>query len=191
MTDAMRAETVTITGHSGDRIEAYLARPLETTTRLQPRWPYSPRNWTGRPGLHRCDISTPDRARPRRYCAHRRPAAHRRRRQPERLHSETSLGKAQRHRLNRGGDRQANSALYSIVLSRLRWNTPQPQLRPTMHTLRHDSATRHERTFHCVLSRAGGPGQVCRRERWATLLGGLIDEPARCSLVVSVMDRAS
>ncbi|MGH3829985.1 MAG: dienelactone hydrolase family protein [Pseudonocardiaceae bacterium] len=29
MTDAMRAETVSITGHGGDRIEAYLARPLE------------------------------------------------------------------------------------------------------------------------------------------------------------------
>jgi carboxymethylenebutenolidase len=29
MTDAMRAETVTITGHDGDRIEAYLARPLQ------------------------------------------------------------------------------------------------------------------------------------------------------------------
>jgi carboxymethylenebutenolidase len=29
MTDAMRAETVTIAGHGGDRIEAYLARPLE------------------------------------------------------------------------------------------------------------------------------------------------------------------
>jgi transposase len=55
---------------------------------------------------------------------------------PERLHSEASFaalcgvspveassGKAQRRRLNRGGDRQANRALYSIVLSRLRWDT--------------------------------------------------------------------
>ena len=55
---------------------------------------------------------------------------------PERLHSEASFaalcgvspveassGKAQRRRLNRGGDRQANCALYSIVLSRLRWDT--------------------------------------------------------------------
>jgi len=54
---------------------------------------------------------------------------------PDRLHSEASFaalcgvspfeassGKAQRRRLNRGGDRQANSALYSIVLSRLRWD---------------------------------------------------------------------
>ena len=35
---------------------------------------------------------------------------------------EASSGKTQRRRLNRGGDRQANSALYSIVLSRLRWD---------------------------------------------------------------------
>ncbi|MEV4418312.1 IS110 family transposase, partial [Catellatospora sp. NPDC049609] len=37
-----------------------------------------------------------------------------------------SSGRTQRHRLNRGGDRQANSALYLIALSRLRWN-PQTQ----------------------------------------------------------------
>lgn len=53
---------------------------------------------------------------------------------PERLHSEAafaalcgvspveaSSGKSQRRRLNRGGDRQANSALYTIVLACLRW----------------------------------------------------------------------
>ena len=52
---------------------------------------------------------------------------------PERLHSEAafaslcgvnpipaSSGKTNRHRLNRGGDRQANAALYRIVLVRLR-----------------------------------------------------------------------
>jgi transposase len=33
-------------------------------------------------------------------------------------------GKTQRRRLNRGGDRPANSALYTIVLARLRWDTP-------------------------------------------------------------------
>jgi transposase len=32
---------------------------------------------------------------------------------------EASSGKTTRHRLNRGGDRRANSALYSIVLTRL------------------------------------------------------------------------
>jgi transposase len=54
---------------------------------------------------------------------------------PERLRSEAafamlcgvaplpaSSGRTHRHRLNRGGDRQANSALYRIVLCRLRWD---------------------------------------------------------------------
>ena len=52
---------------------------------------------------------------------------------PERLHSEAafaalcgvspipaSSGKTNRHRLNRGGDRQANAALYRVVVVRLR-----------------------------------------------------------------------
>lgn len=33
-----------------------------------------------------------------------------------------SSGRTDRHRLNRGGDRQANAALYRIVLCRLRWD---------------------------------------------------------------------
>ena len=54
---------------------------------------------------------------------------------PERLRSEAafamlcgaaplpaSSGRTVRHRLNRGGDRQANAALYRIVLCRLRWD---------------------------------------------------------------------
>ncbi|MEV7098889.1 transposase [Amycolatopsis sp. NPDC051045] len=53
---------------------------------------------------------------------------------PDRLHSEAcfaalrgvspvqaSSGKTHRRRLNRGGDRQANAALYRTTLSRLRW----------------------------------------------------------------------
>ena len=53
----------------------------------------------------------------------------------DRLHSEpafamlcgvapipASSGRTNRHRLNRGGDRQANSAIYMIVISRLRWD---------------------------------------------------------------------
>jgi transposase len=35
---------------------------------------------------------------------------------------EASSGKVKRHRLNRGGDRQANSALYHVVMARLRWD---------------------------------------------------------------------
>ena len=55
---------------------------------------------------------------------------------PERLHSEAafaslcgvnpipaSSGKTNWHRLNRGGDRQANAALYRIVLVRLRYDS--------------------------------------------------------------------
>nr|WP_308121133.1 IS110 family transposase [Actinoplanes bogorensis] len=34
-----------------------------------------------------------------------------------------SSGKTTRHRLNRGGDRQANAALYRVVLGRLRWDS--------------------------------------------------------------------
>jgi transposase len=54
---------------------------------------------------------------------------------PDRLRSEASFaalcgsspldassGRQQRHRLNRGGDRHANAALYIIVISRLRWD---------------------------------------------------------------------
>jgi hypothetical protein len=35
---------------------------------------------------------------------------------------DSSSGKTSRRRLNRGGDRQANAALYRITLSRLRWD---------------------------------------------------------------------
>ncbi|MFG2134016.1 transposase [Streptomyces sp. NPDC048751] len=46
---------------------------------------------------------------------------------------EASSGKTQRRRLNRGGDRQANAALYRIVLSRLRWDDrSQDYLRPRL-----------------------------------------------------------
>ena len=37
---------------------------------------------------------------------------------------DASSGRQQRHRLNRGGDRQANCALYTIVICRLRWHRP-------------------------------------------------------------------
>jgi transposase len=38
--------------------------------------------------------------------------------------TEASSGKTRRHRLNRGGDRQANAALHRIVVVRLRWHQP-------------------------------------------------------------------
>jgi transposase len=40
---------------------------------------------------------------------------------------DASSGKQIRHRLNRGGDRQANAALYRIVMVRLRWHEPTRQ----------------------------------------------------------------
>ena len=56
---------------------------------------------------------------------------------PDRIRTETSFaalcgtspvdassGRHQRHRLNRGGDRQANAALYRIVIVRLRYHPP-------------------------------------------------------------------
>jgi transposase len=33
-----------------------------------------------------------------------------------------SSGRTHRHRLNRGGDRQANAAIYRVVLCRMRWD---------------------------------------------------------------------
>ena len=35
-----------------------------------------------------------------------------------------SSGKSKRHRLNRGGNRQANAALYRTVIVRMRWHAP-------------------------------------------------------------------
>ncbi len=56
---------------------------------------------------------------------------------PERIHSEAALAKlcgacpvpasnakTNRHRLNRGGDRQANAALYRVVIVRMRAHQP-------------------------------------------------------------------
>ncbi|WP_213002361.1 transposase [Winogradskya consettensis] len=44
-----------------------------------------------------------------------------------------SSGKTNRHRLNGGGDRQANAVLYRVVLCRLRWDPSHPRLHTTPH----------------------------------------------------------
>jgi transposase len=54
---------------------------------------------------------------------------------------EASSGKTQRMRLNYGGDRQANAALYRIVLTRLRWHAP---TRAYMERRLADGKTRRE-----------------------------------------------
>ena len=73
---------------------------------------------------------------------------------PDRLHSEAafahlcgvapipaSSGRTHRHRLNRGGDRAANTALHTIALSRLRWD---PRTRAYLARRRHEGLTKPE-----------------------------------------------
>ena len=73
---------------------------------------------------------------------------------PDRLHSEAafahlcgvapipaSSGRTHRHRLNRGGDRAANTALHTIALSRLRWD---PRTHAYLARRRHEGLTKPE-----------------------------------------------
>jgi transposase len=73
---------------------------------------------------------------------------------PDRLHSEAafahlcgvapipaSSGRTHRHRLNRGGDRAANTALHTIALSRLRWD---PRTHTYLARRRHQGLTKPE-----------------------------------------------
>ncbi|TQM66636.1 transposase [Actinomadura hallensis] len=52
-----------------------------------------------------------------------------------------SSGKTNRHRLNRGGDRQANKALYRVVICRLRWD---PRTRAYMERRTKDGMSKKE-----------------------------------------------
>jgi transposase len=52
-----------------------------------------------------------------------------------------SSGKTSRHRLNRGGDRQANKALYRVVICRLRWD---PRTRDYMQRRTKDGLSKKE-----------------------------------------------
>jgi transposase len=54
---------------------------------------------------------------------------------------ERSSGKTQRRRLNRGGDRQANAALYRITQSRLRWDN---RTRDYLERRTHEGKSRRE-----------------------------------------------
>jgi transposase len=99
---------------------------------------------------------------------------------PDRLHSEAafahlcgvaplpaSSGKTQRHRLNRGGDRAANSALWRIAMTRLR----------------HDPATRNYRDRRA--SHQKTPKEIMRclkryiaREVYRAILADLAPHPS-------------
>jgi transposase len=57
-----------------------------------------------------------------------------------------SSGKTTRHRLNRGGDRHANAALYRVVLCRLRWD---PRTRAYMQRRTKDGLSKKE-TIRCL-----------------------------------------
>ena len=59
---------------------------------------------------------------------------------------DASSGKQQRHRLNRGGDRQANCALYLIVLNRLSWD---PRTKAYMQRRLAEGKTKKE-VFRCL-----------------------------------------
>jgi len=113
------------TGHTrrGRQAHPGQPRPALAATRQRDHPPRRRTRRTDHPrrphtaGDQRC--RNPDRRRP----------AHRRRRQPRpaphpSLVRNASSGRQQRHRLNRGGDRQANAALYTIAISRLRWDRP-------------------------------------------------------------------
>jgi len=52
-----------------------------------------------------------------------------------------SSGKTNRHRLNRGGDRQANKALYRVAICRLRWD---PRTRAYMERRTKDGLSKKE-----------------------------------------------
>jgi len=52
-----------------------------------------------------------------------------------------SSGKTNRHRLNRGGDRQANKALHRVALCRLRWD---PRTRNYMQRRTKDGLSKKE-----------------------------------------------
>lgn len=59
-----------------------------------------------------------------------------------------SSGKTNRHRLNQGGDRQANKALYRVALCRLRWD---PRTRAYMERRTKEGLSKKEIIRGCSL----------------------------------------
>ena len=70
---------------------------------------------------------------------------------------QASSGKTVRHRLNRGGDRQANAALYRIVLVRLRYH------QPTKDYLTRRLAQGKPKNESSAVSSATSPGKSSQR----------------------------
>jgi transposase len=91
--------------------------------------PHPPPQDAHHPDRPRAGRHLRDRVRQRRRAAHRRgrqrrssPFRGRLRQAVRRLPIPASSGKTSRHRLNRGGNRQANAALFRIVVVRMRWH---------------------------------------------------------------------
>jgi transposase len=70
---------------------------------------------------------------------------------------EASSGKTRRHRLNQGGDRQANAALHRIVIVRLRWH------QPTRDYLARRTTEGKTRKKSSAASSATSPGKCSQR----------------------------
>jgi transposase len=103
---------------------------------------------------------------------------------PQRLHSEAafaklcggcplpaSSGKTSRHRLNRGGDRRANNALYTIVLVRMRYDE-----RTRAYVARRTAEGKSEREIMRCLKR------FVAREVYSALTSPPQDLPTGCEL---------
>ncbi len=69
-----------------------------------------------------------------------------------------SSGMTTRHRLNRGGHRQANAALYRVVIVRMRFHQPTMRLRRPPHRRRQDQSRDHPL-----------PQALLAREIWAPM----------------------
>jgi transposase len=73
---------------------------------------------------------------------------------------QASSGKTRRHRLNRGGDRQANAALYRIVIARLRHDQPTKD-----YLARRLREGKSKKGSHPLFEALCGPGGVRRPPR--------------------------
>ncbi|MFD5538288.1 transposase [Streptomyces sp. NPDC127079] len=94
---------------------------------------------------------------------------------------EASSGKTQRRRLNRGGDRQANSALYTIVIARLRWDT---RTRSYVERRVTEDKTRREAIRCCRRTRERAQSRTDERAQFVRCW-----EPAPRSLLLDLLRR--
>jgi len=120
---------------------------------------------------------------------------------PSRLHSEAafaalcgsspveaSSGKTRRHRLNQGGDRQANAALHRVVIARLRWHQP---TRDYVARRTAEGKTRKE-IIRCLIGGVSSlrPAEESGRARGACQGTASLSRHAMASLSAAAPDRA-